>query len=227
MAVMQTASPVQWRWFSRVPKRPGLSAAVACRDGKYVSLLVRPDRFDGFLAWADAVGIDHGMTSDDWRWARLDSPRRNNPVSETTLKLAAALTRDEFVDGALEADIICLPVLDFPDLEAHDQYRSNDQFSTVTHAGVRAELHYVRSPVDAMADGIELRAAPELGADQALLSALASATDASRIRGTAASGCRADRESGRRALRLAHRRFRPGCWPRPSVRACWRASEPR
>jgi crotonobetainyl-CoA:carnitine CoA-transferase CaiB-like acyl-CoA transferase len=173
LAVMQTATPSQWQWFSRIPRRPGLSAAMACRDGKYVSLLVRPDRFEGFLAWADAVGIDHGMSADDWHWARLESPRENNPVSETTLKLAAALTRDEFVDGALGADIICLPVLDFPDLEQAEQYRVNDQFLTVEHEALGEQLGFVRSPVDAMADGVDIRRAPLIGEHQSLLDELA------------------------------------------------------
>ncbi len=176
LAVMQTATPSHWQWFGRIPRRPGLSAAMACRDGKYVSLLVRPDRFEGFLAWADAVGIDHGMTADDWRWARLEAPRQNNPVSETTLALAAALTRDEFVDGALGADIICLPVLDFPDLEQAEQYRVNDQFLDVEHEALGLSLGFVRSPVDAMADGTEIRRAPLLGEQQTLLDGLEVAT---------------------------------------------------
>ena len=172
LAVMQTACPTQWSWRKHIPVRPGLSAAMACRDGKYVSLLVRPDRFNGFLTWADKVGINHGMGPDDWHYARLDSPRRNNPVSETTLALAAALTRDEFVAGALDADIICLPVLDFPDLEKEEQYRLNDQFLGLDHEILGEQLGLVRSPVDAMADGVSFRRAPLLGEDQLLLEAL-------------------------------------------------------
>lgn len=169
LAVMQTACPSLWQWHKRIPKRPGMSAAMACRDGKFVGLLVRPDRFNGFLAWADEVGIDHGMTADDWRWARLESPREGNPVAETTLKLAAALTRDEFVAGALAADIICLPVLDFPDLEQEEQFKVNDQFLTVKHDVLDKALGFVRSPVDAMADGVTFQRAPTLGEHQALL----------------------------------------------------------
>jgi crotonobetainyl-CoA:carnitine CoA-transferase CaiB-like acyl-CoA transferase len=169
LAVMQTAWPAQWPWLGRIPARPGLSAALACRDGKYVSLLVRPDRFRGFLAWADAAGVSHDMTPDDWAWARLDAPRRNNPVTALTRHLAEALTRDEFVAGALEADIICLPVLDFPDLEREPQYRDNDQFFDLEHEVLGLSLGYVRSPVDAMADGVTFRRAPLLGEDQALL----------------------------------------------------------
>ena len=179
LAVMQTATPSQWQWFGRIPRRPGLSAAMACRDGKFVGLLVRPDRFEGFLAWADKVGIEHGMTPDDWRWARLEAPRQDNPVAATTLALAAALTRDEFVAGALEADIICLPVLDFPDLEREEQFRVNDQFFTLQHDVLQAPLGFVRSPVDAMADGITVRRAPLLGEHQSQIDALIDAVDMS------------------------------------------------
>lgn len=172
LTVMQTAWPAQWPWQGRIPARPGLSAALECRDGKYVNLLVRPDRFRGFIAWADAVGVPHDMTADDWHWARLDAPRRNNPVTALTRRLAEALTRDEFVAGALEADIICLPVLDFPDLEREPQYRENDQFFELEHEVLGVPLGYVRSPVDAMADGVTFRRAPLLGEDQTLLDAL-------------------------------------------------------
>lgn len=172
LAVMQTQSPSQWTWHRKLPRRPGLSAAMACKDGKFVGLLVRPDRFPAFLAWADEVGIEHGMTEADWRYARLDAPRQNNPVSETTLALAAKLTRDEFVAGALGADIVCLPVLDFPDLEQAEQFQVNDQFLSVEHDALGLSLGYVRSPVDAMADGVEFQRAPLLGEHQDMLADL-------------------------------------------------------
>ncbi|MCP3856559.1 MAG: CoA transferase [Actinomycetia bacterium] len=165
LAGMQTNTPSAWTWHQRVPRRPGLSAALRCRDGKYVGHMVRPDRFGGFLTWCDQVGVDHGMTPDDWEWARLDAPREDNPVTAATLALAAALTRDEFAAGALEADLVCLPVLDFPDMERHEQYLVNDQFLTVSDSQRNRHLGFVRSPVDAMADGVTIEPAPFLGAD--------------------------------------------------------------
>lgn len=168
MAVMQTGNPSQWSWHGRVPRRPGLSAALRCADGKYVGHLVRPDRFEAFLAWADREGIAHGMTSEDWHYARLDSPRQGNPVAETTLALAAKLGRDDFAAGALEADIICLPVLGFDDLATTEQYVVNEQFLTVAHDRLGA-LGFVRSPVDGMRDPVLIRPAPEPGQHQALL----------------------------------------------------------
>lgn len=184
-AAMQTATPSQWTWFDRIPRRPGLSAALRCADGGYVGHLLRPDRFDEFLAWLDREGIEHEMTSDDWRYARLEAPRRDNPVHEATRALAAKLTRDEFFAGALVADVVCLPVLSFEDHENIDQYIINEQFLEVEHPGIDHTLGFVRSPVDGMAQPIPLHPAPMLGADQALLDELptvqaaAAATDGS------------------------------------------------
>ena len=163
MAAMQTANPTHWTWHDRIPRRPGLSNALRCADGGYVGHLVRPDRFPAFLDWAERVGIDHGMTVDDWEWARLDAPRKDNPVAATTLALAAALTRDEFAAGALEADIVCLPVLGLDDLARTEQFAVNDQFLTVDHPRLGA-LGFVRSPVDGMREAITIRPAPEVGA---------------------------------------------------------------
>ena len=177
MAVMQTATPSQWTWHGRIPRRPGLSNALRCADGGHVGFLARPDRFDAFLAWCDRVGIDHGMTSDDWEWSLLSAPRKDNPVAAATLALAAALTRDEFAAGALEADLVCLPVLGFDDLATHEQYVVNEQFLTVQHEALERELGFVRSPVDAMADGVTISPAPTVGQHQDLVADLAALPD--------------------------------------------------
>jgi benzylsuccinate CoA-transferase BbsF subunit len=64
---------------------------------------------------------------------------------------------------------VCLPVLDFPDLEQHEQYRVNNEFLEIEHEILGKRLGYVRSPVNAMADGVTLRRAPTLGEHQSLL----------------------------------------------------------
>jgi len=174
-AALQTATPSQWTWFDRIPRRPGLSAALRCADGGYVGHMIRPDRFEKFLAWADREDIDHGMTLDDWKLSRLDAPRKGNPVATTTLALAAKLTRDEFAAGALEADLICLPVLGFDDYERTEQYVVNEQFLRVTQPVLATDLGFVRSPVDGMADPVVINPAPTLGQHQHVLDALAPA----------------------------------------------------
>lgn len=177
MAVMQTATPSQWAWHGRIPRRPGLSNALRCADGGHVGFLARPDRFDAFLAWCDRVGIDHGMTSEDWEWSLLSAPRKDNPVAAATLALAGALSRDEFAAGALEADLVCLPVLDFDDLATHEQYVVNEQFLTVHHEALGRDVGFVRSPVDAMADGVTISPAPTVGQHQELVAAMATLPD--------------------------------------------------
>ncbi|MGB0621471.1 MAG: CoA transferase [Myxococcota bacterium] len=162
-SLMQTSNACQWTWFDRIPSRPGLSAALECRDGGHVGLLLRPDRFPQYLRWLDRVGVPHEMTEEDWAWSRLDAPRKGNPVAEATLGLARALTRDEFAAGAMEADIVCLPVLGFDDLECVEQYQVNDQFFEVEHEALGRALGFVRSTVDGMADGLEIHRAPLLG----------------------------------------------------------------
>ena len=129
----------------------------------FVGHLVRPDGFAGFLKWLDDVGIDHEMTMEDAHWAVIGSPRKDNPVMQATFDLAAALTRDEFAAGALEADIVCLPVLGFADMLGYEQYRVNEQFSTVEHPDLGRDLGFVRSPVDVGHEHTPIRPAPCLG----------------------------------------------------------------
>lgn len=185
MTVMQTANPTIWSWHKRVPRRPGLSNALRCADGGYVGLLVRPDRFDAFLAWCDRVPIEHSMTMADWEWSLLSAPRKDNPVAAATLALAAALSRDDFAAGALEADLVCLPVLGFEDVENHEQYVVNEQFLSVEHEALGKKLGFVRSPVDAMADGVLIERAPTLGEHQAILDDLTDMADLAELDGGA------------------------------------------
>ena len=160
---LQTAAPSLWRWFGKVPGRPGLSNAARCADGRYVGLMIRPDRFDLFLRWLGEVGVDHALTLDDWPLARADASPVGNPVSAAMVKLAKALPRDEFVAGAMRADLVCLPTLNFPDMEHHEQYVVNHQFFAVRHEGLKRDLGFVRSPVDVYDGPIAIVPAPFLG----------------------------------------------------------------
>ena len=199
MAIMQTATPSQWTWHGRIPRRPGLSGALRCRDGGYVGFLVRPDRFKQFLEWCDRTNIDHEMTVADWRWSRLDAPRKGNPVSAAVLDLSRVLTRDEFVGGALAADIVCMPVFDFDDVRNHEQFTQNNQFSQLEHPTLEAPLGFVESPVAGMRGGVEIRRAPMLGEHSHEI------LDATRSRG-ASKSLPKSRESPESSTRVANDR---------------------
>ena len=163
MLTFQTGTPSLWRWAGVTPKRPGISNAARCADGRYVGLMIRPDRFDLFLRWVNEVGIEHTLTPEDWHYARVTSPQINNPVNAATAALARVLPRDEFVVGAMRAEMVCLPTLEFPDMEHHEQFVVNRQFSTVRHDRIGKDLGFVRSPVDVFDDPTPISPAPMLG----------------------------------------------------------------
>ena len=163
MLTFQTGTPSLWRWFGVTPRRPGISSAARCADGRYVGLMIRPDRFDLFLRWLNEVGIEHSLTPEDWHHARVNAPHLNNPVNAATAALARALPRDEFVAGAMRAEMVCLPTLEFPDMEHHEQFVVNRQFTTVHHPGIGTDLGFVRSPVDVFDDPMPISPAPMLG----------------------------------------------------------------
>jgi len=161
MAVLQTANPSWWAWHGFAPGRPGLSIALQCRDGGWVSFVTRPDRIRNFIAWLDDVGVQHALTPDDWPHARIGAPYRGNPVVHAIRALLDALPRDEFIAGAFASDQIALPVTDFPMMERHEHFLANDQFFEVKHEGLGRSLGFVRSPVDAIGD-VRVRRAPTL-----------------------------------------------------------------
>ena len=160
MATLQTATPTFWSWFGRIPGRPGLSNALRCKDGGFVGLLVRPGRFELFLDWLEEAGVETTLGPGDAHLAEVGAPRRNNPVAAATLELAARYGRDAFSDRAAQAEIVCLPILDFPSMAEHPHFLANEQFLEVEHSPLGRRLGFPRSPVDAMARGIELRRAP-------------------------------------------------------------------
>ncbi len=163
MAVMQTSNPTLYTWQGVIPCRPGLSSALRCQDGEWVAFTPRPDRFAGFLAWVREAGIESELGPDDWPHARIGAPAEGNPVMAATRALAASHTRERFIERAHAADLMCLPVADFPYLESHAHFVENRQFVRVEHDALGESLGFVRSPVAAMARGIELRRAPTLG----------------------------------------------------------------
>jgi benzylsuccinate CoA-transferase BbsF subunit len=169
MATMQSATPTFWSWFGRVPGRPALSSAIQCKDGGWVGLLVRPASFESFRAWVAEVGTPTQLSADDAHWAMLYAPRKGNPVSSAVRELAERLGRDEFADGAARAQTICLPVMDFPSMECHRQFKKNEQFFEVDHAPLGVSLGFTRSPADAMEGEIPIRRAPLLGEDDGRL----------------------------------------------------------
>jgi crotonobetainyl-CoA:carnitine CoA-transferase CaiB-like acyl-CoA transferase len=169
MAVVQTANPTIFAWRGLVPGRPGLSAALRCRDGEWVGFVPRPDRFQGFVEWVREAGVETPLGADDWPWARVGAPSQGNPVARATRELADRLTREEFMERAFALDLLCLPITDFPYMERHEHFATNEQFFELEHESLGRRLGFVRSPVDALERDIPIRRAPLLGEHQAEL----------------------------------------------------------
>ena len=82
--LVQSGNPNTWLWRREIPRRPGLSQALQCRDGRWVACNVAGNRLDTFLPLLDAAGVEHGLTPDDWlvhprratgaAWQYLDNP---------------------------------------------------------------------------------------------------------------------------------------------------------
>ena len=173
MAAIQSATPTFWSWFGKIPGRPALSSALRCRDGGWVGLLVRPATFPLVCEWLREAGTPTQLAPEDAHWAELYAPRKGNPLSRALLELAERMDRDAFADRAARAETICLPVMDFPGMAAHPQFRENEQFVSVPHEPLGRTLSFPRSPVDAVEPGRPLRRAPTLGEDtEAVLAAL-------------------------------------------------------
>jgi crotonobetainyl-CoA:carnitine CoA-transferase CaiB-like acyl-CoA transferase len=162
MAVLQTANPALYTGQGIVPRRPGMSSALRCRDGEWVAFTPRPDRFPAFLAWVRESGIESSLRPEDWPWARIGAPQRGNPVAAATQKLAELHPREEFMARAYAADLMCLPIADFPYLEGHPHLRENRVFRVVEHEVLGRALGFVESAVRARGE-IAIRRAPLLG----------------------------------------------------------------
>ena len=78
-------------------------------------------------------------------------------------QLASAHASEELLRRAWALDLIGLPITSFPDMLRIEHFVENEQFVDIPDEVVDRTLQFPRSPVDAMAGGIDLRRAPRLG----------------------------------------------------------------
>jgi crotonobetainyl-CoA:carnitine CoA-transferase CaiB-like acyl-CoA transferase len=172
-SLIQTSNPNTLTWRDEVPKRPGLSNAVLCADGKWAGVNVLATRLPEFIALLDSAGVEHDFEGDDWQvvhrgarpvWRALD-----NPLQHAAARLAAKLPRDEFLRQMWSMESAALPTLTFPEMAEAEHYRANDQFRSIRHEPLGVDLSFVRSPVDAVNGGRLPERAPALGEHAAIL----------------------------------------------------------
>ena len=165
--LVQTSNPSNWLWRRESPRRPGLSQAMRCRDGRWVGCNVMGNRLDTFLPLLDAAGVEHGLTPDDWQvihqgdrptWQFLE-----NPLHDLAIELAARVTRDEFLQGLWDGGHAAMPTMDFPEMVESEHFRSAGQFHDVEAPAVGRPLNFSRSPLDPVQSPLPIRPAPRLG----------------------------------------------------------------
>ena len=157
MATIQTSHPHLWLWRQTIPMRPGLTAVHQCRDGQWVTLMVRPDRLDVFLEWCREAGVEVPTETQ----GLLDPNGATRAVTLLVRELASHYTRPEFFARAWADDLIGLPVNTLSDLEKCEHLIETGAFVDVDHAGLHTALPFPRSPFADMAP--PLRRAPRLG----------------------------------------------------------------
>ena len=164
MTILEVSNPNIYTWNGRVPGRPGHGGAVRCADGGWVGINVRPDRFGGFLDWVRDAGIETDLTEANWDAATYEAAEdRYALVHGLVEELAAVHTRDAFVERALDSSQMCLPILELSEMSEIEHFRVNRQFLEVEHEALGRTLGFPRSPVDATAGEVRIRAAPTLG----------------------------------------------------------------
>ena len=165
--LVQTSNPNTWLWRRESPRRPGLSQAMRCRDGRWVACNVMGNRLDTFLPLLDAAGVEHGLTPDDWQvihqgdrptWQFLE-----NPLQYLAIELAARVTRDEFLQGLWDGGHAAMPTMDFPQMVESAHFRRTGQFHDVDAPAVGRPLSFSRSPLDPVQSPLPIRPAPRLG----------------------------------------------------------------
>ena len=157
MATIQTSHPHHWLWSGQIPMRPGLTAVHQCRDGQWVTLMVRPNRLDVFLEWCREAGVDVPDETEGLR----DPNGATRELALLVRDLASRYTRTEFFARAWADDLIGLPVNTLADLEKCEHVTDTGAFVDVDQVATRARLPFPRSPFAGI--GSPLRRAPRLG----------------------------------------------------------------
>ena len=163
MAVCQTSNANHFTWRGDIPQRPGMTRGVfECADGGWVTLNVGPHKVPDFFSWIAKEGVETDLTPDE-----ILINTRGTLLSPEMLglsaKLAARLSREDFMEKAWALDMMSLPVMDFPDLEECEHLKVTDQFFEVWDEPLSASLGFCRSPVDVFSTPIEVSRAPKLG----------------------------------------------------------------
>jgi benzylsuccinate CoA-transferase BbsE subunit len=132
MATLQTASANYYTWYRRVPQRRGLSVfggrhLFQCADGRWVSFVIMPYRWDDFVRWLRDEGIESEVCGEEWRDPAFRA-QRPGAATPAIAELASRHPRDYVFHEGQKRLISVLPVNDVSDILEDPQLRSRDAF---------------------------------------------------------------------------------------------------
>lgn len=144
MATLQAASPSMYTWYKRIPARRGLATfggrhLFQCRDGRWISFVIMPYRWDDFVRWLADEGIDSEVREERWRDQAFRT-QQPGPVSAAIEALAGRHTREELFHEGQRRLMSVMPVNDVKDIVEDRQLRERRFFASFEHAETKKML---------------------------------------------------------------------------------------
>lgn len=158
LTTLQTSWPANWVWNGEMAQRPGLTTVHQCADGRWATLMVRPNRLEVFADWCQEIGLE--VPAD--RAELLDAFGGTTPLASLVRQVVSRYPRDELYERAWALDIMGLPVQTLPEIAECEQFLATGQFLEIVDEVMGETLSMPRSPVDPV-PGVEVRRAPGLG----------------------------------------------------------------
>ncbi|MCH7801669.1 MAG: CoA transferase, partial [Chloroflexi bacterium] len=171
MSTLQTANANFHTVHKQKPGRAGFGSVggrgrsvYQCKDGGWISFVVPPGFWDGFVEWLS----EHDLAGD------LTGPQTDNPsthtvdplpaIIEATRKLAALYDRDDLFHEGQKRRLLCMPVNTVEDLYRDEQLNSRGFFVSIEHSDLDDTLVYPGAPVQLSETPMRTtHAAPTLG----------------------------------------------------------------
>ena len=138
MSTLQTANANSYSWHREVPPRRGMTglgggcSLFRCRDDRWVSFVIPPPFWDGFVAWTGERGIESPLAEPQWRELAFRTAN-GAAISAAVEQLATQYDRADLFHEGQRRHMLVMPVNDVDDLLADEQLRSRGFFVERDH----------------------------------------------------------------------------------------------
>ena len=145
MPTLQHASANFYTWLRQVPARRGLSglrggrAYFRCGDGRWVSFVVPPYRWEEFLAWLRDERIECELFGEEWR-NRAYRVQRGDRLAEVIETLVQRYPRDHIFHEGQRRRLLVTSTNTVADLVDDPQLAARDYFVSLEHEALGRTL---------------------------------------------------------------------------------------